>query len=94
MYRQTVLPLNRCKYKKVAKSLLDIVIGDTLHASFNGAYYVCKTCDNALSRGHMPLQSVANNLGLSQVPSQLSCLNKLEIRLACLRVLESMIIGV
>ena len=94
MYRQTVLPLNRDKYKNAKKSLLDIVIGDdTLYASFNGAYYVCRTCDSALSRGHMPFQSVANSLRLSPVPPQLSCLNKLEIRLACLRVAFSKIVA-
>ena len=54
---------------------------------------MCKTCNNALSRGHMPLQSVANNLGLSQVPSQLSCLNKFEIRLAYLRVAFSKMVA-
>ena len=34
----------------------------------------------------MPLQSVANNLKLPSVPFELSCLNKLEIRLVSLRV--------
>ena len=42
--------------------------------------------DKALSRGHMPVQSVANNLKLPSVPFELSCLNKLEIRLVSLRV--------
>ena len=34
----------------------------------------------------MPLQSLANNLKLSLVPPELSCLNRLETRLVCLRV--------
>ena len=34
----------------------------------------------------MPIQSVANNLELSSVPPELSCLNRLETRLLCLRV--------
>ena len=62
MYRQTLIPLNKSKYTKVSESLLDKVIGDdTLYASFNGNYWMCKTCDSALSRGAMPIQSLAKN---------------------------------
>ena len=87
MYRRTVVPLNKGKYNKAKKGLVDIVLGeDMLYASFNGGYYVCKTCDSALSRGHIPLQSLANNLKLSSVPPELTCLNKLETRLLCLRI--------
>ena len=94
MYRQTVLPLKRDKYTKVKKSLLDMVLGDdTLYASFNDAYFICKTCDIALSKGNMPLQSLANNLQLSSVPPELSCLNGLEIRLISLRVAFMKFIG-
>ena len=63
MYRQTVVRLNRDKYKKTSDTLLELVLGEKLlYASFNSAYYICKTCDCALSRGSMPIQSVANNL--------------------------------
>ena len=65
MYRQTVVWLNRDKYKKASDTLLELVLifGEKLlYASFNSAYYICKTCDCALSRGSMPIQSVANNL--------------------------------
>ena len=87
MYRQTVVRLNRDKYKKATDTLLKLVIGEKfLYASFNNAYYICKTCDCALSRGSMPIQSVANNLELTSVPPELSCLNRLETRLICLRV--------
>ena len=87
MYRQTVVRLNRDKYKKASDTLLGLVLGEKfLYASFNNAYYNCKTCDCALSRGSMPIQSVANNLELSSVPPELSCLNRFETRLICLRV--------
>ena len=57
MYRQTV----RDKYKKATDTLLELVLGEKLlYACFNSAYYICKTCDCALSRGSMPVQSVAN----------------------------------
>ena len=84
MYRANVLPLNKGKY---TKAHFDMVLGDDfLYASFNGTYYICKTCDRALSKGIMPLQSVANNLTLHSVPPELFCLSSLEIRLVCLRV--------
>ncbi len=87
MYRQTVIVLNKNKYTKTKTSLLNTVVGDdSLYASFNETYWICRTCDSALSRGSMPIQSLANNLSLSSVPPELACLNKLETRLVCLRV--------
>lgn len=78
------MSLNKCKYVKASQSLLDKVIGDDrLYASVNE---ICRTCDLALSRGQLPVQSIANNLQLSSMPSELSCLNPLETRLVCLRV--------
>ncbi len=47
---------------------MDEVVGDDhLYASFNDTYWICKTCDSALLRGQMPVQSVANNLELSPI---------------------------
>ena len=67
--------------------MLNTVVGDTtLYASFNGKYWICLTCDRTLSKGSMPIQSIANNLSLASVPPELACLNKLETRLLCLRV--------
>ena len=42
--------------------------------------------DGTLKKGHMPLQAKANGLQLCPVPSQLSGLNLLELRLISLRV--------
>ncbi len=43
LYRQTVIPLNQAKYTKASKSLLEKVVGDdTLYASLNSAYCMCK----------------------------------------------------
>ena len=80
MYRANIVSLNKCKYVKASQSLLDKVVGDDhLYASFNGTYWICRTCDSALSRGQMPVQSIANNLELSPIPSELSCLNKIGV---------------
>ena len=41
MYRQTVVRLNRDKYKKASDTLLELVLGEKLlYVSFNSAYYV------------------------------------------------------
>ena len=78
------MPLKKVKYTKAKKPLLDMVLPDNaLYACLDGRYWICKTCDKALSRDNMPVQYVANNLSLSTVPSEL---NRLEIRLLCLRV--------
>ena len=43
-------------------------------------------CDAALKRGNMPLQAKANGLQLRPIPSELSALNMLELRLISLCV--------
>ena len=43
---------------KAKTSLLNTVVGDNhLYASFNGKYFICKTCDGALSKGCMSVAS-------------------------------------
>ncbi len=87
MYRQTVIVLNKNQYTKTKRSLLNTEVGDdSLYASFNETYWICRTCGSALSRGSMSIQSLAKNLSLSSVPHELACLNKLETRLVRLRV--------
>ena len=55
-------------YTKVKKSLLNTVLGnDTLYASFKGKYWICITCHRQLSRGCMPIQSLAKNVSLASV---------------------------
>ena len=58
IYRQTVLSFSKSKYTKAKKRpLLNTVVGDDhLYASFNGKYFICRTCDGALCRGRMPIQ--------------------------------------
>ena len=61
MYRQTVVSFTKSKYTKAKTPLLNAVVGDDhLYASFNGKYFICRTCDGALSKGCMPIQSLAN----------------------------------
>ena len=87
MYKQTVLPFNRQKYVKATNTVLDTVFSDdNMYASFDNTLWICKTCDGPISRGNMPVQAKANGLKLSVAPSELTCLNSLEMRLISLRV--------
>ena len=56
---------------------------DLRYVCDTGSEWVCKTCDRALKSGVMPLQAKANGLQLSDIPSELSGLNALELRLIC-----------
>ena len=64
----------------------DVLSDDYLRTSVDDNHWICKTCDAALSRGRMPVQAKANGLRLGTVPSELSCLKPLEMRLISLRV--------
>ena len=87
MYRQTVLPYNKTKYTKASNELLEQVFSNEhSYVSSNGKQWVCKTCDGALSRGNLPVQAKANGLQLCTIPTELSNLNALELRLISLRV--------
>ena len=87
MYRQTVVPYNKTKYTKASNELLERVFSNEhSYVSSDGKQWVCKTCDGALSRGNMPVQAKANGLQLCTIPTELSDLNALELRLISLRV--------
>ena len=87
MYRQTVVPYNKTKYTKASNELLEQVFSNEhSYVSSDGKQWVCKTCDGALSRGNVPVQAKANGLQLCTIPTELSNLNALELRLISLRV--------
>ena len=48
--------------------------------------WICKTCDSALTRDNIPLQTKPNGLQLQPIPPELSSLNVLELRLISLRI--------
>lgn len=86
MYKQTVTSLNVQKYTKASHEMLQNVFSaDNLHPSFGRKYWVCTTCNTALSHGVMPMQAICNGMKLSQIPVELACLNPLEVRLISLR---------
>ena len=87
MYRESVVQCRKSKYAKVSPDVLQNVFSaDFSYISNDGKTWVCKTCDRALMRGSMPLQSKANVLRLCDTPPELSGLNALELTLISLRV--------
>lgn len=84
MYKQNVIPANKCKYTKANYELLERVF--CTERSYTSKQWLCRTCDSALSRGNLPVQAKANGLQLDPVPDELSSLNALELRLISLRV--------
>ena len=85
MYKQNVVLFKPTKYTKANTELLS-KLSEHSYVNFDGKEWVCKTCDNTLSRGLLPVQSKANGMELDKVPPQLLCLNPLEKRLISLRV--------
>ena len=87
MYRKSVVLCNTAKYSKCSSDLLNCVFkADLRYVCGTGSEWVCKTCDRALKRGVMPVQAKANGLQLPDIPTELSGLNALEMRLICLRL--------
>ena len=85
MYRLGVLPYNRLNYTRASNNLLQLVLSNE-YACSDGRQWVCQTCDRQLKKGNLPVQAKANGLALSDIPSELSNLNPLELRLISLRV--------
>ena len=80
------LACNRGKYTKDSSDVLEVFSFELRYISPDDKEWVCKTCDRTLVRGSMPVQAKANGLKLCEIPSELSRLNVLELRLICLRV--------
>ena len=55
--------------------------------SFNGSEYICLTCSKKVKNNKVPCQTVCNKLKVSEIPHELSILNKLEIALISKRLL-------
>ena len=77
-------PCNRGKYTKASSDVLEVFSFELRYISPDDKELVCKTCDRTLVRGSMPVQAKANGLKLCEIPSELSRLNVLELRLLTL----------
>ena len=86
MYRQNVQQYYNGKYPKLSKEQFRTVLEPYIYTSIDGNTWICVTCNRSLSRGKMPRQAKANDLGLDQVPDTLAELNDIEIRLLSRRI--------
>ena len=69
MYRKSVIQCNKSKYTKTSPVVLQEVFSVNIrYISNDGKQWICKTCDRALVRNSMPLQSKANGLQLAEMP--------------------------
>ena len=55
--------------------------------SYDGNYYICNTCDNALRKNKMPCRVVANTLSIEVLPKIFQGINRLERLLISRRIL-------
>ena len=83
---------NRCLYKKSVYyfkrekySMPDSVF--CLVASFNGLFYICKTCDGKLLHKKIPCQSVYYKLQIQNLPKHFQDIRRLEKVLVSKRIL-------
>ena len=81
MYRKIVQEFQVFKYDKAPEEFVVHV-----PVSAQDKEWICKTCHNALRQGVLPAQAKANNLGLDDIPVELSDLNPLEVCLISLRI--------
>ena len=82
MYRKTVIQFHLSKYEK--QTIDNFVVNSSI--GLQDKKWICKTCHNTLKRNKLPAQAKANNLHLDVIPSKLSDLNPLELRLISLRI--------
>ena len=55
--------------------------------SFDGNFYIFKTCDIHTRKLEVPSQAVVNGLIIEKIPKELDCLNTLELVLISKRLL-------
>ena len=80
LYKRSVSKLSRSSCSSLTKPLLD------LNRSYDGCFYICKTCHSKVKRNKIPCQSVFNKLSAEQLPSEFRNLRRLEIVLVARRI--------
>ena len=85
MYRLGVQLLKEGNYTKASKSVLYDVLSFKVKSA-NDKEWICLNCHVTLKRGKMPVQAKCNNLELAPLPTELTDLNDLEIRMISQRI--------
>ena len=87
LYKNSVIPFNNEKYLSLDSEISVRVFAEQFKlVSVDGKMWICRTCDNTLHKGKMPVQAKANALQLDPIPNELKDLNALELRLISLRI--------
>jgi len=84
LYKRSVVILVRAKYK------LDYLF--TGKVSYDNNEYICKTCQNKITKQKIPCQAVYNKLVIDDAPAELQCLEKLEQILVAQRIVFEKIV--
>ena len=85
MYRLGVQLLKEGSYTKASRSVLNDVLCFKIKSA-NDKEWICLNCHVTLKRGKMPVQAKCNNLELAPLPTELTDLNNLEIRMISQRI--------
>ena len=64
----------------------------TVHASFDGKQYICKSCDSKVKDGKLPCQAVVNKMYVDDISMELASLEKLEQILIAQRIIFQKIV--
>ena len=81
LYKRSVSKCSRSSCSSLTKQLLD------LKRSYDGCFYICKTCHSKVKRNKIPCQPVSNKLSVEQLPSEFRNLERLETVLVARRIL-------
>ena len=88
LYRRNSVSLfNNDKYLSINSEIsLKVFTEQFKFVSIDGKMWICRTWDNMLRKGKMPVQAKANGLQLDPIPNELEDLNALELRLISLHI--------
>ena len=87
LYRNSVIAFNNDKYLSLDLDISVKVFAEQFQfVSIDCKMWICRTCDNTLRKGKMPVQAKVKGLQLDPIPNGLEDLNALELRLISLRI--------
>ena len=81
LYKRSVGKFSRSSCSSLAKQLLD------LKRSYDGCFYICRTCHSKVNRNKIPCQSASNKLSVEQLPGEFRNFRRLETVLVARRIL-------
>ena len=80
-YKKSVGLFNRNKFCAISDNIFRLV------SSFDGNFYLCKTCGKKLNKNSIPCQAVCNMLEVCELPKEFTDIRRLERVLVARRLL-------